>query len=501
MPDSHLPEPTLLIVAAILVVIAGLLAMTEASLSTVSRARSAEIAREGVRGARALEAIAGDIVRHLNLLLLLRMLCEFGATTLVALVTIDEFGAGWRAALITAGSMTVIMFVAVGVAPRTIGRQHAYTVGRIAAPLVRWLGRVLNPLASLLILVGNAFTPGKGFRDGPFATQVELRELVDLAEQRGVVEHGERDMIHSALALGDTIAREVMVPRTDMVFLDDDATIRQGLKLAMRSGFSRVPLVGDTIDDVLGIVYLKDIIKATEAGRPDDDPGSRPDARAGRSCPSRSRSTTCCARCSCTAYTWRSSWTNTAAPPAWSPSRTSSRRSSARSPTNTTRTRSRRSRSSKTGRCGSPRACPSKISGEIFDITIDGDEVETVGGLLAQALGRVPIPGAEATVDGLRLRAEGTTGRRNRIDTVLVWREDDENPPPRSRRVVTPGEATRRCLRQLVRSANAQRRPPGNCPRRTRSWSPSRGRRALAPVRLRAQQYATGTAEPTRVRT
>ena len=113
--------------------------------------------------------------------------------------------------------MTILTFVVVGVAPRTIGRQHAYTVARFAAPIVRWLGRVLNPLASLLILIGNAFTPGKGFRDGPFASQVELRELVDLAEQRGVVEHGERDMIHSVFALGDTIAREVMVPRTDMV--------------------------------------------------------------------------------------------------------------------------------------------------------------------------------------------------------------------------------------------------------------------------------------------
>src|SRR5437667_12803902 len=98
--------------------------------------------------------------------------------------------------------MTLVSFVAVGVAPRTIGRQHAYTVGRFAAPLVRWLGRVLGPLARLLILIGNAFTPGKGFREGPFATTVELRELVDLAEQRGVGDPGGRDMMHSVVSLG-----------------------------------------------------------------------------------------------------------------------------------------------------------------------------------------------------------------------------------------------------------------------------------------------------------
>jgi Mg2+/Co2+ transporter CorC len=100
--------------------------------------------------------------------------------------------------------------------------------------------------ATLLIRIGNSVTPGRGFREGPFATQVELRELVDLAEQRGVVEHGERDMIHSVFALGDTIAREVMVPRTDMVWIEANTLASQALTLALRSGFSRLPVIGET---------------------------------------------------------------------------------------------------------------------------------------------------------------------------------------------------------------------------------------------------------------
>ncbi len=250
--------------AAALTVLAGLFAMTEAALSRTSKARAAEMAREGVRGARALQAVASDVVRHLNLLLLLRLACELTATTLVALVCVEEWGVGWLAGTVTAASMVVVSFVVVGVAPRTIGRQHAYTVGRIAAPLVRWLGRVLGPLARLLILVGNAFTPGRGFRDGPFATQVELRELVDLAEQRGVVEHGEREMIHSVFALGDTIVREVMVPRTEMVWIEEHKTVRQAHALFIRSGFSRIPVIGENIDDVVGILYLKDLIAAEQ---------------------------------------------------------------------------------------------------------------------------------------------------------------------------------------------------------------------------------------------
>ena len=258
---AGLPDLPLLAVAAGLVVLAGLIAMTEAALAAVSPARAAELARDGARGARTLQAVAGDVVRHLNLLLLLRLLAELTATTLVALVAVDTFGAGWRAALVTAGAMTVVSFVVVGVAPRTLGRQHAYAVGRAVAPLVRWLGRALNPLASLLILIGNAVTPGRGFREGPFATQVELRELVDLAEQRGVVEHGERQMIHSVFALGDTIAREVMVPRTEMVWIEDSKTLAQALALFLRSGFSRIPVIGENVDDVLGVLYLKDLIR------------------------------------------------------------------------------------------------------------------------------------------------------------------------------------------------------------------------------------------------
>ena len=117
---------------------------------------------------------------------------------------------------------------------------------------------MLGPLPQLLILVGNALTPGKGFREGPFASEAELRELVDLAEENQLIEDREREMIHSVFELGDTIVREVMVPRTDMVFIERHKTLRQALSLALRSGFSRIPVVGEGADDVVGVAYLKD---------------------------------------------------------------------------------------------------------------------------------------------------------------------------------------------------------------------------------------------------
>ena len=120
---------------------------------------------------------------------------------------------------------------------------------------------MLGPLPRLLILIGNAITPGRGFREGPFSTETELRELVDLAEASAVIESGERKMIHSVFELGDTIAREVMVPRTDVVYIERYKNLRQTMSLFLRSGFSRVPVIGENLDDVLGFAYLKDVVR------------------------------------------------------------------------------------------------------------------------------------------------------------------------------------------------------------------------------------------------
>src|SRR5262245_9017591 len=395
--------------------------MTDAAVSTVSPARAAELAREGRRGARTLQHIAADAARYTNLLLLLRLVCELTATTLVALVATGEWGAGWRAALVTAGAMTLVSFVLVGVGPRTIGRQHAYAVGRAAAPLVRGLGRALGPLATLLIRIGNAVTPGRGFRQGPFASQVELRELVDLAEQRGVVEHDERDMIHSVFALGDTIAREVMVPRTEMVWIEENKSASQALMLALRSGFSRLPVIGETVDDVLGVVYLKDLVRRTQTGAADTDVGSvmRPATYVPES-----KHVDELLREMQAARTHMAivvdeyggiaglvtiedileeivgeitdEYDVERPPVEWIAADTQARVTA---------------------------RLPVDDLGELFAVELAETEVETVAGLLAQALGRVPIPGASVTVGGLTLEAEGTTGRRNRIDTVLVTRQ------------------------------------------------------------------------------
>ena len=176
---------------------------------------------------------------------------------------VDRLDGTWQPFLVAIAIMALISFAVVGVSPGTLGAQHSTRVALAAAPLTLWLRRVLGPFSRLLIALTNAVTPGKGFRDGPFASEAELRELVDLAEENQLIEDRERAMIHSVFELGDTIVREVMVPRTDVVFIERHKTLRQFMSLALRSGFSRIPVVGEDVDDVLGIVYLKDVVRRT----------------------------------------------------------------------------------------------------------------------------------------------------------------------------------------------------------------------------------------------
>jgi CBS domain containing-hemolysin-like protein len=410
----------LILLAAGLVVLAGFFAMSDAAVSSVSPARAGELHREGVRGARALQAIAADPPRYTNLLLLLRLICELTATTLVALVLITAIDTGWVAVLVTAVTMAVVSFVAVGVGPRTIGRQHAYAVGVFVAPLVHRLGRALGPFATLLIQVGNAVTPGRGFREGPFATQVELRELVDLAEQRGVVEHDERDMIYSVLALGKAIAREVMVPRTEMLWVEEHSTAVDALGIALRSGFSRLPVIGRTIDDVAGIVYLKDLVRRIRS-----DGEEIPVASVMRpaSFVPESKHVDDLLREMQAARTHIAIVVDEYGGTAGLVTIEDILEEIVGEITDEYDVGERPPiQRLDEDRVRVSARLPVEDLGELFAVQLRTEDVETVAGLLAQALGRVPIPGATATVGGLTLEAEGTTGRRNRIDAVLVTR-------------------------------------------------------------------------------
>ena len=240
---------------------AGFLAGTESALSNLSRVFIEHKSATKSRSSRALTKFAADPSRFLNVVLLVRKSAEFGAAALVAQIALNQISNQREALALTVLVMVVASYVLVGVGPRTLGKQHPEKWALPGAVVALLLARVLSPVTRLLIAIGNAITPGKGFKKGPFSTEAEFRDLVDQARERGFVEEDEHEMIHSVFELGDTLVREVMVPRTEMVYIERGKTLRQALSLALRSGYSRIPVIGEDLDDIVGIAYVKDLAK------------------------------------------------------------------------------------------------------------------------------------------------------------------------------------------------------------------------------------------------
>jgi CBS domain containing-hemolysin-like protein len=412
--------------AIALILLGGLFAAIDAAIGTVSSARVTELVRDERPGAARLARLIAERPRYVNLVVLLRIACETTATVLLVGHLYGRLPFIW-ALVVAAAIMTIISFVFIGVGPRTLGRQNAYSIALASALPLQAISVLMTPISRLLILLGNALTPGRGFRNGPFASEIELREVVDLAGQRGVVDDEERRMIQSVFELGDTPAREVMVPRTEMVWIESDKTAGQATSLAVRSGHSRIPVIGDNVDDIIGVIYLKDLVRRTyysvnggqdtlvaEVMRPAVfiPDSKRLDDLLREMQRDRIHMALLVDEYGATAglvtiedvleeivgeiadeYD-----TDEVAPVEDLGDQVF--RVSAR--------------------------LPIEDVGELFGVEFDDDlDVDTVGGLLALKLGRVPLPGADVSVHGLRLRAEGGPDPRGRlrIGTVLVRRE------------------------------------------------------------------------------
>lgn len=259
---------TLLLIIFLLLV-AGFLAGSESALTSLSRLLIEEIVESKPKYKKRFENFVENPARFLNVILLVRKTCELTATALVATFFVEQNSNKALALFGAISLMVAISYVVVGVGPRTLGKQHAIKWARPAITSAVLLSKLLGPLTTLLIGIGNAITPGKGFKSGPFSTEAEFRDMVDQASESGFVEESEREMIHSVFDLGETLVRELMVPRTEMVWIEADKTVRQGLSLALRSGFTRIPVIADNLDNVVGIAYVKDLAK-----RVHDNPNS-----------------------------------------------------------------------------------------------------------------------------------------------------------------------------------------------------------------------------------
>ncbi len=414
-------EILLLLAAVLLVAFGGLMAAIDAAYSVTSRGDLAEMAAEG-RRAQALERIAVDLDAHVNAIAFIRVLVEVTAAVLVTVAfTIMFENLGW-AMLAAAILMTGITFVLVGASPRTFGRQRSEGMIRGTASIVRGLRLILGPIAQGLVLLGNKVTPGAG--RSSFTSEDQLLSMVDEAASNDLIEEDDRDLIHSVFDFTDQFVRAVMVPRTEMVTVDAEATNSEAMALFLQRGVSRMPVVDDDADDVVGVLYLKDLVQF--AYRDDSawrTASIRPIARPATFVPESMRAETLLQQMKRDAVhvclvidehggisglvtledlieelvgEISDEYDHAAA---------------------------------EVVELGEGRyRVSARLSlddvGDLFGIELEDEDVDSIGGLLGKAVDQVPQPGVTATIDGLVLTGGASRGRGRGIATVFVERAE-----------------------------------------------------------------------------
>ena len=261
-----------LLVAAIVVLflISGVLAMSETAFTRMSRVRALALEEEGRSRATRLARLLERPERTLNSLLLVILVCQLVSANLIGVLLEQNLGTiGFVVGIVVE---IAVFFVFFEVVPKTFAIQHTDRAALLVAPILSFLTNFapLRLLSRALIGLANVVLPGRGIKEGPFVSEEEIRQMADVAADEEAIERDERKLIHSIFEFGDMVVREVMTPRTDMVAIAADATIEDGITHAIEAGFSRLPAYDESTDNIVGIVFLKDLVSLARASKRDD---------------------------------------------------------------------------------------------------------------------------------------------------------------------------------------------------------------------------------------
>ena len=417
---TGIPTSALIACAVIVLALGALLSAGESALLRFTRAAADDLVEEGRRGAARVRRLAEHRTRVLGALSVARVAVDMLAAVLITLAASGLVRAWWQVLALALLANVILLGVVVGFSPRTYGRRNPAATLLALGGLLTWVDVLAAPQRRL---VSRTRRPESAPTDAETreAVNEDLREMIDEIGETDTIEDEDREMMRSVVELGQTLVREVMVPRTDMVTIDAHKPASAAMRLFIRSGYSRVPVIGEDADDVRGILYLKDVLRRLAAHPEHEALAVAGFARDAEYVPE-------------------------------------------------TKPADDLLREMQTGRFHMALAVdeyggtaglvtmedlleevvgeltdehdpelpevvevapgtyrvPARLAldelGELFDLEIDDDDVDTVGGLLTKAIGRVPLPGAAGDTQGVHLQAEEATGRRRQVSTILASR-------------------------------------------------------------------------------
>lgn len=415
LPDA---VPALLALLAVVTLVpAVLLSAGEAALPRLGRSGMVELAVVDSRLGRRVNRLLSDVHGAVAASAWSRVGLEAVAVVALTLALVTAGLAWWTTLLVAAGVAVVVGLLVVRFLPRSLARRHPRGAVRAAAGVLlaaRALSRPVRPLAL-------------GASPVPDRSAEELRDVVDRFDEARSIEEEDRALVRSVLELGDTRVRSVMVPRTEMIVLPAGTTVRKALSLFLRSGYSRVPVVGESVDDLVGILYLKDLLRHRHmTGRDVDDEPVEPLVRPPVFVPE-SKAVDDLLREMQSASSHIALVVDEYGGVAGLVTIEDALEEIVGELTDEHDRSGPEVEDLGDGTYRVPSRLPVDELGELFDLELTDDEVDTAGGLLAKALGKVPLAGSSAQVAGLAITAERVQGRRRQVATLLVRRAEPDD--------------------------------------------------------------------------
>jgi len=415
------PVAALVVVGALALLAAGVLAAVETALQRLSRAAAEDLVEDGRPHAAQLVDLLAHRDRTRITVRATRTVLQVVAAVAVTLALVALPLEWWVVALVAVLVVGVAQFLLVTVVPTRASTRSPERVALMGAPLATRLVRVSHAADPLVRAV-------RGWMPQPSQTEAEarqemaddLREMVDQVGETEGFEEEDREMLRSVFELGHTLVREVMVPRTDMVTVDADAPSRDALGLFVRSGFSRIPVIGDDVDDVRGVLYFKDVVQRLET-RGEDLLVAEQMMRPASYTVETKRADDLLRQMQDEHFhlalvvdeyggiaglvTLEDLLEEVVG------ELTDEHDRGVVEPEEV-----------EPGVWRVPSRFPVDELGELLGLEAEDEDVDSVGGLLGKAIGQVPLPGSTGDLLGIHMVAEGARGRRRQVGTVLCSR-------------------------------------------------------------------------------
>ena len=417
---TGIPTAALIACAVIVLALGALLSAGESALLRFTRAAADDLVEEGRRGAARVRRLAEHRTRVLGALSVARVAVDMLAAVLITLAASGLVRAWWQVLALALLANIILLGVVVGLSPRTYGRRNPAGTLLALGGLLTWVDVLAAPQRRL---VSRTRRPESAPTDAETreAVNEDLREMIDEIGETDTIEDEDREMMRSVVELGQTLVREVMVPRTDMVTIDAHKPASAAMRLFIRSGYSRVPVIGEDADDVRGILYLKDVLRRLAAHPEHEELAVAGFVREAEYVPEMKPADDLLREMQ-TGRFHMALAVDEYGGTAGLVTMEDLLEEVVGELTDEHDPELPEVVEVAPGTYRVPARLALDELGELFDLEIDDDDVDTVGGLLTKAIGRVPLPGAAGDTQGVHLQAEEATGRRRQVSTILASR-------------------------------------------------------------------------------